>query len=186
MKTHWCWIIPGILFGMFLSVAREVCAQPQPGSRGEYLITAWTTEQGLPHNTIHSIRQTRDGYLWMATLDGLVRYDGVRFTVFDKSNTPGFTTNRLTFLFEDQDGTLWIGTEDAGLMRYANGVFSSLTTKDGLPHNHVLNIQSDNTDGLQITVPGAFVFWRQNRLIHDPDKLVQRRIKPDSGASKTA
>ncbi len=189
MKTHWCWIIPGILFGSFLSAAGKVCAQPQPGSRGEYLITAWTTEQGLPHSTIHSIRQTRDGYLWMATLDGLVRYDGVRFTVFDKSNTPGFTTNRLTFLFEDQDGTLWIGTEDAGLMRYANGIFSSLTTKDGLPHNHVLNIQSDNADGLQITVPGAFVFWRQNRLIHDPDKLVQRLTKryfAPSGAMWTA
>ena len=50
--------------------------------------------QGLPQNTVSALLQTRDGYLWFTTLDGLVRYDGVRFTVFDKSNTKGFNTNR--------------------------------------------------------------------------------------------
>ncbi|MEP7341618.1 MAG: two-component regulator propeller domain-containing protein [Acidobacteriota bacterium] len=189
MKTQFSWIIFGILLGLSIPAVSPARAQSPIGSARDYLITGWTTEQGLPHNTVYSIRQTRDGYLWLATFDGLVRYDGLRFTVFDKNNTPGFTSNRLTFLFEDQDGTLWIGTEDAGLMRYANGVFSSLTTKDGLPHNQILNIQSDNAGGLQITVPGAFVFWRGNRLIPDPDKLVQRWTKryfAPSGAVWTA
>ena len=60
----------------------------------QYQFDAWDTAQGLPQNTVSALIQTRDGYLWFTTLDGLVRYDGVRFTVFDKSNTKGFNTNR--------------------------------------------------------------------------------------------
>ncbi len=58
----------------------------------------WTTEHGLPQNGINAITQTRDGYLWLATNDGLVRFDGVRFTVFNHGNTPGFENNRLNSL----------------------------------------------------------------------------------------
>lgn len=56
---------------------------------GQYQVEFWTTDNGLPQNTVRSILQTRDGYLWLTTLDGLVRYDGVRFTIFNKNNTTG-------------------------------------------------------------------------------------------------
>ena len=72
----------------------------------QYQVVTWTTENGLPQKSVVSIIQTRDGYLWLTTFDGLVRFDGVRFTVFDKSNTKGLTTNRFTSLYEDKDGAL--------------------------------------------------------------------------------
>lgn len=71
----------------------------------QYRIESWTTDNGLPQNSVRSIIQTRDDYLWLTTFDGLVRFDGVRFTVFDKSNTKELSTNRFTALYEDKDGT---------------------------------------------------------------------------------
>lgn len=60
-----------------------------------YQVDHWTTDNGLPQNTVTNIIQTRDGYLWLATFDGLARFDGVRFTVFNKSNTPGINSSRF-------------------------------------------------------------------------------------------
>ena len=78
-------------------------------SPSEYGLDTWTTTEGLPQNLLHSVRQSRDGYLRLTSYAGFVRFDGVRFTVFDKSNTPGIATNRLGALFESADGTLWGG-----------------------------------------------------------------------------
>ena len=126
---------------------------------------SWTTANGLPQNSVVAITQTRDGYLWFATLDGLVRYDGMRFTVFDRSNTPGFATNRCYALFEDKDGTLWIGTEEGSLMRYRNGVFSTFTTADGLPKGVVDRIQTDSSGHLLVTTWNGTVRWQDGRFV---------------------
>jgi len=91
--------------------------------RAEYQIESWTTDNGLPQNTVSSIVQTADGYLWLATLDGIVRYDGVRFTVFNKSNSPGILSNRFTQAVKDGAGDLWFGTEENGVTRFHSGVF---------------------------------------------------------------
>ena len=80
----------------------------------QYRFDQWTIDNGMPNNTVWALTQTRDGYLWMATASGLVRFDGVRLMVFEKSNNPGITSNRFTVLHEDQEGDLWAGTEDGG------------------------------------------------------------------------
>src|SRR5512139_1327987 len=80
-------------------------------TRDDFLITKWTTEDGLPQNTVTSILQTRDGYIWVGTFGGLARFDGIKFTVFDAANTPGFNANRILSLYEDSWGRLWVGTE---------------------------------------------------------------------------
>jgi ligand-binding sensor domain-containing protein len=67
-------------------------------AEAQYRFESWTADEGLPQNSVRSIIQTRDGYLWLTTFDGLVRFDGVRFKVFDKSNTKGLSTNRFTSL----------------------------------------------------------------------------------------
>src|SRR6201995_682158 len=94
-------------------------------AKAQYRFESWTTDEGLPQNSVRSIIQTRDGYLWLTTFDGLVRFDGVRFKVFDKSNTRGLSTNRFTSLYENGDGTLWAGTGDGGVTLYRGGVFTS-------------------------------------------------------------
>src|SRR5689334_14231734 len=70
----------------------------------QYHVECWTTDNGLPYNRIHGLRQARDGYLWLTTPDGVARFDGVRFRVFNKSNTPSLTTNIFSShaLWEDR------------------------------------------------------------------------------------
>src|SRR5467141_3826768 len=79
-------------------------------TQAQYRFSSWTVDNGLPQNTAYDIRQTRDGYLWLTTFDGLVRFDGVRFTVFNKGNAAGITSNRFLRLYEDVQGDLWAGT----------------------------------------------------------------------------
>ncbi len=65
----------------------------------QYRYDAWTADSGLPQNIIRGITQDREGYLWVATLNGLARFDGIRFTVYDQSTSPGITSNRFDSLY---------------------------------------------------------------------------------------
>jgi ligand-binding sensor domain-containing protein len=76
----------------------------------EFTTRNWQREDGLPDNSVKAILQTRDGYLWIGTGRGLARYDGRKFTVFDRANTPEFKSEDINCLAEDEAGTLWIGT----------------------------------------------------------------------------
>lgn len=114
----------------------------------EYSTTVWQIEDGLPSNTISAIAQTRDGYLWLGTFNGLVRFDGVRFTVFGEAD--GLQNPRIVCLHEDRAGNLWIGTEGGGLARYDGETFTHFTTEHGLANNVVLSIAQDGAGALWI------------------------------------
>jgi signal transduction histidine kinase/CheY-like chemotaxis protein/ligand-binding sensor domain-containing protein len=90
----------------------------------QYVQEVWQQEEGLPENDVTTILQTRDGYIWLGTEEGLVRFDGVRFTVFDRSNTPELASPYITSLLEGRDGSLWIGTGGGGVCRLKAGKFS--------------------------------------------------------------
>ncbi len=105
----------------------------------------WVTENGLPQNTVHAITQAKSGYIWIATEEGLARFDGIKFTVFDKQNTPELKSNDIRVLLEDRRGALWIGTAD-GLVELRDSNFTAFTTQQGLPAN-VINALSEDLDG---------------------------------------
>src|SRR5437867_915320 len=90
----------------------------------QYNQDVWQTKEGLPHSHVQAITQTRDGYIWIGTEEGLVRFDGARFTVFDKTNTEAMKVNSVWSLHEDRAGYLWIGTR-GGLIRFKDREFSS-------------------------------------------------------------
>ena len=91
----------------------------------QYVSRAWQTEDGLPQVSVLAVLQTRDGYIWFGTQEGLVRFDGVRFHVFDRTNTPALRHNYVASLYEDSRGTLWIGTYGGGLARRQNGTITA-------------------------------------------------------------
>ena len=89
----------------------------------DYLIDVWDTENDLPNSSVTALAQTRDGYLWVGTYNGLARFDGVKFVTYDPVNTPALGHARIRDLFLDGGGTLWINTYRGGLTSYRDGVF---------------------------------------------------------------
>ena len=85
----------------------------------------------MPQNSVTAVAQTSDGYLWLTTNEGLVRFDGVRFTVFNKGNSPNLSSNRLISMLADGND-LWILNEEDKLVRFRDGKFRSFTIADGL------------------------------------------------------
>jgi signal transduction histidine kinase/ligand-binding sensor domain-containing protein len=130
----------------------------------QYQFNSWSTDNGLPQNSIYALLQSRDGYLWLTTSDGLVRFDGVRFTVFERETTKGLDSNRLMALFEDREGALWIGTEDRGILRYKGGIFTSYTTKDGLLPSQATSFTEDKDGKLLVRMSDAILERRGEKF----------------------
>ena len=111
----------------------------------QYSRTVWTQEHGLPQDTIRAIAQTTDGYLWLGTDEGLARFDGYDFTIFNKANGD-LPSNSITALAAAGDGSLWIGTSN-GLTCIATGRFRTYTTKDGLPDDAITALYDGSRRG---------------------------------------
>ena len=107
--------------------------------QAQYQIDAWTAENGLRQNVTLNTCQTQDGYLWIATFDGLARFDGVRMVVFDRNNTAGILGNRFTSLY-CRGNEFWASSEASGVTRYRDGRFTTYTTQQGLPSNDVAGV----------------------------------------------
>lgn len=143
-------VILAVSFLLTIAVASN-SASPPSLSALSFNSTTWTTEQGLPGDTVRAITQTRDGYLWVATQAGLARFDGVKFTVFSKPSVPEFRTNECNALLEARDGTLWIGTIGGGLMRYRDGLFTTFGRAEGLATDVINGLFEDRDGRLWIT-----------------------------------
>ena len=153
------------------AVGLEVLAQgkqtPSPAKAlSQYVHQVWRDDGGLPQNTVRAILQSHDGYLWVGTEEGLGRFDGVRFTVFDKSNTAAFEDGHsIESLYEDPQGTLWISTSNAGLIRYADGHFSSFTAGGALISKSISVVFQDDAGDLWIGTRDEGLFSiRDDRL----------------------
>ena len=127
----------------------------------------WSTEAGLPQNSVHQILQTSDGYLWLATEGGVARFDGVSFKVFRVENEPALTSNDVSSLAQDKAGTLWIGTADglfsisrtALLKSVPRGTLRRWGERDGLPSPSVLALApADDGSLLILTASGLARF----------------------------
>jgi hypothetical protein len=114
-----------------------------PSARGpasiDYASRVWQTEEGLPNSKVQALAQTPDGYLWVGTHDGLARFDGMRFTVYNAENRPALRNTSITALCAGRQDSLYVGTED-GLAVVRDGAFCRLDTNDGLAGNTVTGI----------------------------------------------
>ncbi len=121
----------------------------------QYVLDVWGPGEGLPQNSVNAIAQDREGYLWLGTQEGLVRFDGVRFTVYDKKNVNGLLESWVQALCAGRDGVLWIGTQGGGLCALENGTFTTYTTKQGLSNNFIWCLYTDHEETLWIGTDGG-------------------------------
>lgn len=147
------------------ALALLVCAGLTSASAlDNYEHQIWRTENGLPQNSVHSIAQTADGYIWFATEGGLARFDGLKFSVFDADNTPALCSSSIRSLLVSDDQSLWIATAD-GLSRLTRGSFTCLTTQQGLPSNNVVSVFRDTDGSVAVLTTAGSAAYRQGRFI---------------------
>lgn len=128
-----------------------------------FAVDVWGTADGLPQSSVIAITQARNGYLWLGTLNGLVRFDGNSFTPFNVNNTPGLPNNLITFLFEDSRTNLWVGTDNAGLCMIQNGLVKNFDTT-GAGGNFTYAFE-DATGAVWFSALGGNIFcWQNGRL----------------------
>lgn len=114
-------------FISFLFLIFPIIGWAQDFTAENYVVTQFGLDEGLPQSSVNDIIQTKDGYIWLATYGGLVRFDGLSFTTFNRSNTPGLVEERIIGLFEDSEGGIWVFPEapQNSLLRYRNGEVQS-------------------------------------------------------------
>ncbi len=130
---------------LLLSGAAATSALEPSTSLANYGRQAWAMENGLPQNTVQAMAQTKDGFLWLGTEAGLVRFDGVEFQTYDRNSVPALPGSDIRSLLATPDGALWIGT-NAGLVRWEDGTVTVFTTQDGLLDNGILAL-SEGAEG---------------------------------------
>jgi signal transduction histidine kinase/ligand-binding sensor domain-containing protein len=137
---------------LWMLLSLSACAQ--------YHSDAWTADTGLPQNIIRGIHQTPDGYMWIATLDGIARFDGVHFAIFNKNNTPGLASNRISSMVGGKDGDLWLVSENGRLTRYHRGSFQTYGKEQGLPEDSTANsIASDESGVVWVLFADTALRW---------------------------
>ena len=132
-----------------------------------FVIDVWGTAAGLPQSSVIALTQTREGYLWLGTLNGLVRFDGNSFTRFNVNNMPGLPDNRVIFLFEDHRTNLWVGTEAGGLCAIRNGVVTNFDA--GSAPGKIIFAYEDESGTVWFSAEdGKFLCWKNGRLESNP------------------
>ncbi|MGH9665350.1 MAG: ligand-binding sensor domain-containing protein, partial [Bryobacteraceae bacterium] len=143
--------IPLLLFALRLA------AIPPAPDLDCYSLRVWHTQDGLPEETVQAFAQTPDRYLWVGASGGLVRFDGAQFVVFDRENTAALRENSVFSLLVSREGTLWIGTDGGGLVRYRHGAFRSYSRDQELTNGFVRAICEDRNGTLWVgTDDGLF------------------------------
>jgi len=144
-KRRYGW---GGLLGLAVLVAWGAATSAwalEPDRRiSQYNHQAWRSENGLPQISVISSAQTPDGYLWFGTHEGLARFDGTRFTVFDRKSSPALHSQMISALVTDASGVLWVGT-GRGVLRYEEGQLRRVLDADGLEDQPILGLAADGT-----------------------------------------
>jgi hypothetical protein len=127
-----------------------------------FTFRSWQREQGLPENYVRALAQTRDGYLWVGSDDGVSRFDGVSF--FSLGLQEGFQSGPVQVLFGDSHGALWIGSVGGGLSCWQGGKLRTFTVRDGLPSDSITALAEDSSGRLWVGTQAGLVVLQDGRL----------------------
>jgi PAS domain S-box-containing protein len=126
----------------------------------QYVLATWTDATGLPVDSISGLAQTPDGYVWASTEHGLVRFDGVRFTLFTTANTPQLRTNDIYTLFASRNGTLWIGTRGSGAVTFDGTHFARVPIR----YRFIIGFAESPDGSVWIAAPAGITRIRDGKI----------------------
>jgi ligand-binding sensor domain-containing protein/signal transduction histidine kinase len=170
LEFAWLWLCVGAFICPVMAGAADQSGLP-------FIVDVWTSKEGLPENAVISVIQTKDGYLWLGTLNGLVRFDGNRFTVFNQNNTPGLNSDRIVYLFEDSHTNLWIGTDTAGLVLVKDGNVKSFDIGRAGHEGRIVYAYEDLTGCVWFyTADGRTSRYQDGKMSTDPSLISKELV----------
>ena len=168
-------------FSVTLTLAMHAAALPLIAA--DYLINVWSSENGLPQNSVNCLAQTPDGYLWVGTRSGgLARFDGDRFVTFNPQTTPELKDVEIETLSVDSRGTLWIAAGNESIASLTHGKFSLVREPNALPRWHPLQIQIVAEDGKSVYLAaygGAIYRIPRNGGVNEAQRIDLTPPPPD-------
>lgn len=183
---RYCGTLLGWMCALWLSTLQ---AAHQVKPLDAYFKEVWTTRDGLPHNLVHNMVQTPDGYLWVATWEGVARYNGREFHIFDRGTVPELRDNGIRALRLARDGGLWLGTSRGGVTRYRAGEWKTYTRKDGLAQDEVMDLLEDRDGRLWVATESAGIsrldgnaFTQFHRDAGLPSEVLYQLLQDDLGS----
>jgi signal transduction histidine kinase/ligand-binding sensor domain-containing protein len=183
-----------MVWAVAFMAAASGCALEPTTPLADYGRQAWGMENGLPQNSVHAVVQTQDGFLWLGTEAGLVRFDGNTFLVLDQNSRPAIPSGDIRCLLAASDGALWAGTSD-GLVRMKNAVATTFTTKEGLPGNEVRALGQNPDGSIWTRTAGGMAALSGDRFVSttveanaptSPQVIEQAQLQNGAMASATA
>jgi ligand-binding sensor domain-containing protein/two-component sensor histidine kinase len=142
----------------------DVALQASGNAITPYSVRTWQADDGLPQNSVQAITQSREGYLWVGTREGLVRFDGVRFTLLDDQAPPELRHGSITALCAGRDGSLWIGCDGYGVARLKDGKFTRFSEADGLLSNQIRCLLEGRDGAFWIGSEGGLSRYQNGRF----------------------
>jgi ligand-binding sensor domain-containing protein/signal transduction histidine kinase len=167
-----------LLVVVLMSAASAQVAPVPDDFLSGYTTQQWQTPDGLPEQTVQAFAETADGYLWIGTSGGLLRFDGARFTEYSHSTTAAFAENSIFCLMAGKDGTLWIGTEGGGLIRFSNGTFRRFSAADGVSDGFIRTVIEERN--------GQILIGTDNGLFQLANSRAERATRVDGTADLPA
>jgi signal transduction histidine kinase/ligand-binding sensor domain-containing protein/CheY-like chemotaxis protein/HPt (histidine-containing phosphotransfer) domain-containing protein len=171
--------VSGLLAVFFLAVGGPALALNPSLQLSQYILDQWQNPEGMPQNAAATIARTPDGYLWIGTQEGLARFDGARFVVFDISSETAIPNNMILVLYVDRSGKLWIGTQD-GMAVLEDGRFRLYNAVAGLAHVRVQTITEDSAGRLWVGTDKGLVeidTEQRGRVFGTTDGLLDASIR---------
>ena len=135
----------------------------------QYSLDTWSIENGLPSNSVLDVMNSSSGYMWFATFDGLVRFDGIEFRLFNEKTNPSFEATGTLSLFEDHHRNIWIGTNGKGLIKMTGNEFTTYFEPELLASNVFLDIVEDKEGLLWLATRSGVVTFKDGNFLKVPD-----------------
>ena len=175
-------LLCSVAMASVLAGMSALAGHAQPGaaktSLTQYKVDVWQTEQGLPLNTVQSLFQTRDGYLWVGTAGGISRFDGVRFTTFDSTRAPEMALQPIFGFMEDAQGKLWVG-HTKGAAVYSDGVFKTAISAEVTNGRRVWSFAQAQDGAVWAATENGLVRWDKGvtKLYQQAQGLPTNRLR---------
>jgi ligand-binding sensor domain-containing protein/signal transduction histidine kinase len=155
------WTLTAVVGLLLCAYSSLLAAEPN----ARFTVDVFGTAQGLPSSAVLAVTQTRDGYLWVGTYDGLARFDGVQFAVFDENNTPGLNSSEIIRLYEDRQTNLWVGAENGGIHLVKAGKVASVDLARGGYGGRLMAICEDSSGAVLLyTDIGLLARYRDGKV----------------------